>query len=127
MFQARTIPNSREGVCSASAHHGVTGEPVCVLDPAADPDSQVALARIAPGPYPEAESGNSPEPGPWQSAARPDQRMTRHPDIPENNVARRNTLDWRRGRGKPGAILGTVPLEDEKAPCRPRRSETQRL
>jgi len=40
---------------------------VCVLDPAVDPNSQSAITRITPGPYPEAESDNVPEyyQSPW--------------------------------------------------------------
>ena len=34
--------------------------PLCVLDPAVDPNSQSAITRITPGPYPEAESDNDP-------------------------------------------------------------------
>jgi len=55
-FQAKAIPGSRKIAFIASAHHAVTGGPICVLDPAVDPNSQDAITRITPGPYPEAES-----------------------------------------------------------------------
>ena len=66
-FQAKPIPGSRKIVFIASAHHAVTGGPVCVLDPAVDANSQDAITRITPGPYPEAESSQIPEYGasPW--------------------------------------------------------------
>lgn len=55
-FQAKSIPGSRKIVFIASAHHSITAGPVCVVDPAVDPNSQSAITRITPGPYPEAES-----------------------------------------------------------------------
>ena len=66
-FQAKAIPGSAKIAFIASAHHAVTGGPVCVLDPAVDPNSQSAITRITPGPYPEAESDNVPEyyQSPW--------------------------------------------------------------
>ena len=66
-FQAKAIPGSRKIAFIASAHHAITGGPVCVLDPAVDPNSQSAITRITPGPYPEAESDNIPEyyESPW--------------------------------------------------------------
>ncbi len=66
-FQAKPIPGSQKIVFIASAHHAVTGGPVCVLDPAVDPNSQAAITRITPGPYPEAESSRIEEyyASPW--------------------------------------------------------------
>jgi len=66
-FQAKAIPGSRKIAFIASAHHAVTGGPVCVLDPAVDPNSQDAITRITPGPYPEAESSQIAEyyASPW--------------------------------------------------------------
>ncbi|MBI5684976.1 MAG: hypothetical protein HZC54_07835 [Verrucomicrobia bacterium] len=66
-FQAKAIPGSRKLAFVASAHHAVTGGPVCVLDPAVDPNSQDAITRVTPGPYPEAESNQIPEyyASPW--------------------------------------------------------------
>jgi hypothetical protein len=56
MFQARQIPNSRKIVFVASAHHAVTGGPVCILDPAVDANSRPeAVTRVTPQPFPEAE------------------------------------------------------------------------
>jgi hypothetical protein len=66
-FQAKAIPGSRKIAFIASAHHAVTGGPVCVVDPAVDPNSQNAITRITPGPYPEAESDHVPDyyQSPW--------------------------------------------------------------
>lgn len=66
-FQAKAIPGSRKIVFVASAHHAITGGPVCVLDPAVDPNSQAAIRRVTRGPYPEAESNDIPEyyQSPW--------------------------------------------------------------
>ena len=40
---------------------------MCLLDPAVDPNSQAAITRITPGPYPEAESNQIAEyyASPW--------------------------------------------------------------
>jgi hypothetical protein len=66
-FQAKAIPGSRKIAFIASAHHAITGGPVCVLDPAVDRNSQQAVTRITPGPYPEAESSQIAEyyESPW--------------------------------------------------------------
>lgn len=66
-FQAKPIPGSRKLVFIASAHHALTGGPVCVLDAAVDPNSLAAVTRITPGPFPEAESSQIPEyyESPW--------------------------------------------------------------
>lgn len=56
-FQAKAIPGSRKIAFIASAHHAITGGPVCVLDPAVDRNRQQSITRITPGPYPEAEPG----------------------------------------------------------------------
>ena len=66
-FQARPIPDSRKLVFVASAHHAMTGGPVCLLDPTVDPNRLDALTRITPGPFPEAESRVIPEyyDSPW--------------------------------------------------------------
>jgi cytochrome c553 len=66
-FQAQPIPGSRKLVFIASAHHAITGGPVCLLDPGVDPNSLEAITRVTAGPFPEAESGNIPEyyQSPW--------------------------------------------------------------
>ncbi len=66
-FQARAVPGSHKIAFIASAHHAITGGPVCLLDPAVDPNRQEAIQRITPGPFPEAESGNIPDyyQSPW--------------------------------------------------------------
>lgn len=71
-FQAKAVPGSRKIVFVASAHHAVTGGPVCLLDPSVDPNSQAAITRITPGPYPEAESSEIPEyyASPWPLSER---------------------------------------------------------
>ena len=71
-FQAKPIPHSHKIAFIASAHHAITGGPVCVLDPAVDPNSEQAITRITPGPFPEAESGKIPEyyQSPWPLSER---------------------------------------------------------
>ncbi len=66
-FQAKPIPGSRKLAFIASAHHAVTGGPLCLLDAAVDPNSQAAITRLTPVPYPEAESSEIPEyyASPW--------------------------------------------------------------
>ena len=66
-FQAKAIPGSSKIAFIASAHHAITAGPVCVLDPAVDPNSQQAITRITPVPYPEAESSQIEEyyASPW--------------------------------------------------------------
>jgi len=66
-FQAKAIPDSRKIVFVASAHHAVTGGPICLLDRGVDPNSQEAIARLTPGAYPEAEGNDIPEyyASPW--------------------------------------------------------------
>lgn len=54
-FQARPVPGSRKLVFIASAHHSITGGPVCLLDPTIDPNSLDAVTRLTPEPFPEAE------------------------------------------------------------------------
>jgi hypothetical protein len=60
-FQAKAVPDSRKLVFVASAHHTITAGPLCLLDRAVDPNSQAAITRLTPGPYPEAESNDIPE------------------------------------------------------------------
>lgn len=57
-FQARSIPGSSKIVFIASAHHAITAGPVCVMDPEVDPNSEAAITRITPVPFPEAESSD---------------------------------------------------------------------
>jgi cytochrome c553 len=66
-FQAKPIPGSQKLVFIASAHHAITGGPVCLLDPAVHPNSQDAITRLTPGAYPEAEPGRIEEyyESPW--------------------------------------------------------------
>ncbi len=55
-FQLQPIPNSRRIVCTASAHHSVTGGSLILVDPAVADNGEVALTRLTPGiPFPEAE------------------------------------------------------------------------
>ncbi len=54
-FQAKPIPGSNKIVFIASAHHSITGGPVCLLDPAVDANSLEAVTRITPLAFPEAE------------------------------------------------------------------------
>ncbi len=67
-FQAKPVPGSGKIVFVASAHHSVTGGPLCLLDPAVDSNSlMAALTRLTPQPFPEAEGAineyyNSPWP-----------------------------------------------------------------
>jgi len=60
-FQAKPIPDSNKIMFIASAHHSITGGPVCVVDPSVDANSLDAVTRLTPGPFPEAESWNIPE------------------------------------------------------------------
>ncbi len=56
MFQAKAVPHSRRIAFTASAHHAVTGGPICLLDPAVDSASDLkAVTRVTPLPFPEAE------------------------------------------------------------------------
>ena len=59
-FQPTAIPGSDKIAFIGSAHHSVTGGPLCVLDSPVDNNSHAALTRITPGPFPEAESGDIP-------------------------------------------------------------------
>ena len=52
VFQAKPIPNSHKIVFIGSAHHSITAGPVCVVDPAVDVNSQDAVPRITPLPFP---------------------------------------------------------------------------
>lgn len=54
-FQAKPVPGSRKIVFTASAHHAITGGPVCLLDPTLGPNDPDAVERITPLPFPEAE------------------------------------------------------------------------
>jgi len=56
-FQARAVPGSPKLAFIASAHHAITGGPLCLLDPRAGANSLAALQRLTPGPLPEAEPG----------------------------------------------------------------------
>jgi len=67
-FQAKAIPGSGKIVCVASAHHSITGGPVMLIDPTVNNNSQDAVTRLTPGPYPEAESTSIPE---WYNAPWP--------------------------------------------------------
>jgi hypothetical protein len=67
-FQAKAIPGSGKLVFVASAHHSVTGGPLCLVDPAVDSNSLMdAITRLTPQRFPEAEGAieeyyNSPWP-----------------------------------------------------------------
>lgn len=55
-FQAKAIPGSGKLAFIASAHHSVTGGPLCLLDPAVDSNSSLgAVTRLTPQRFPEAE------------------------------------------------------------------------
>jgi hypothetical protein len=71
-FQAKAVPDSRKIVFVASAHHAITGGPLCLLDRAVDVNSQAAIVRLTPGPYPEAESNEIAEyyASPWPLSER---------------------------------------------------------
>jgi len=48
VFEARSIPNSRKLVFTASAHHSLTAGSLCLLDPNAGVDGQQNLTRLTP-------------------------------------------------------------------------------
>jgi hypothetical protein len=66
-FQAKPIPGSNKIAFIGSAHHAITGGPVCIVDPTIDTNSHDAVTRITPLPFPEAE-GNLDE---WYAAPWP--------------------------------------------------------
>lgn len=55
VLQARPVPNSPKIVFIASAHHSITGGPVCLLDPTVDANRLEAVTRVTPLAFPEAE------------------------------------------------------------------------
>lgn len=67
MFQAKPVPGSNKIAFIASAHHAMTGGPVCLLDARVGSNRQEAITRVTPGPFPEAESSHIPEyyQAPW--------------------------------------------------------------
>ena len=94
-FQAKAIPDSGKLVFVASAHHSVTGGPLCRFDPAVDSNSDpAAITRLTPQRFPEAEGSiddyynspwplsercfvvaYSPEPLRFEPAAQPDNAL----------------------------------------------------
>ncbi|MEW6358433.1 MAG: hypothetical protein AB1696_19015 [Planctomycetota bacterium] len=61
-FQAKPIPGSSKIVFIASAHHALTGGPVCILDPTVDSNSRMdVVTKITPLPFPEAEGFSLPD------------------------------------------------------------------
>jgi len=55
-FEAQPIPGSDRLICTASAHHSITGGSLMIVDPKVDYDGQAAVERITPEvPFPEAE------------------------------------------------------------------------
>jgi hypothetical protein len=55
-FEAQPIPGSRKIVCTASAHHSVTGGSIILVDPDVDYDGEAAIERLTPEVrFPEAE------------------------------------------------------------------------
>jgi hypothetical protein len=55
-FEAQPIPGSEKLICTASAHHSVTGGSIMLVDPQLDYDGQAAIERITPEVrFPEAE------------------------------------------------------------------------
>lgn len=62
MFQAKPVPGSSKIAFIASAHHALTGGPLCLVDPTVDSNSDLrAITRITPQPFPEAEGFNLPD------------------------------------------------------------------
>lgn len=56
MFEARRIPGSPKLVFTASAHHGITGGSLVLLDPRLGPDHPAAMTRLTPEVcFPESE------------------------------------------------------------------------
>jgi hypothetical protein len=56
-FEARPVPGSRKILCTASAHHAVTGGSLIMLDPDRGMDGREALTRLTPEvPFPEVEA-----------------------------------------------------------------------
>jgi len=60
-FQIQPVPNSSKIAFIASAHHALTGGPVCLVDPNVDANSLDAVTRITPQPFPEAEGFTLPD------------------------------------------------------------------
>jgi len=55
-FEARSIPDSRRLVLTASGHHSITAGSLVLLDPRLGPDVPAALTRLTPEvPFPESE------------------------------------------------------------------------
>jgi hypothetical protein len=55
-FEAQPIPGSSKIICTASAHHSITGGSIMIVDPNVDYDGQAAVERITPEVhFPEAE------------------------------------------------------------------------
>jgi hypothetical protein len=71
-FQVRPVPGSSKLAFIASAHHAITGGPLCLVDPSVDNNSLEAVTRITPGAFPEAEGWNVPEyyESPWPLSER---------------------------------------------------------
>lgn len=56
-FQLQPVPGSQKVVCTASAHHSITGGSVVLIDPTVSDNGHGALTRITPEiPFPEAET-----------------------------------------------------------------------
>ena len=56
VFEAQSIPRSRKLVFTASAHHGITGGSLVLLDPAQGTDGPAPMTRLTPEvPFPEIE------------------------------------------------------------------------
>ncbi len=60
-FQIQPVPGSSKIAFIPSAHHALTGGPVCLVDPNVDANSQAAITRITPQPFPEAEGFKLPD------------------------------------------------------------------
>jgi len=57
IFEARSIPNSRKLVFTASAHHGATAGSLVLLDPNRGTNNESAMTRLTPEvPFPESEA-----------------------------------------------------------------------
>lgn len=103
-FQAKSVPGSSKIVCVASAHHAITGGPVMLIDPTVHNNSQEAVTRLTPGPYPEAESTAMPE---WYNAPWP---------LSEKLFLvaySRDALMFEPSRDNPDSALGLYVMDDQ--------------
>ncbi len=106
VFQARPVPGSGKIAFIASAHHAVTGGPVCLLDPSVDANSLDAVKRITSGPFPESESRDIPD---YYESPRPlSESLFLVAYSPEKL---RFEGDQNRGEGNPDNALGLYVID----------------